>query len=108
LILTPNRSACPPNTANAAGNPPHGPLQTRARPAGSRFGADRARPSRAKGSPSPPEGDRAWLGTRSPVMRASGEALAQVLVQCREELLRGEPLLFTADEQGEVLGHLAA
>src|SRR5690606_14540823 len=56
-------------------------------------------------------GVRVWdigVSSRFGTARASAEACGQVLVDRGEELLGRQPRLVRADEQGEVLRHLAA
>src|SRR3546814_3608440 len=50
----------------------------------------------------------ARLSAREGRRCASGHRLLQILVELVEELLRGQPRLLVADQDREVLGHVAA
>src|SRR3954451_1025446 len=64
-------------------------------------------PSRSRRDDGAAPDGRAVRGARAPG-RLLRQRLLQVLVQRGEELLRRQPALLRADEEGEVLRHLAA
>src|SRR5699024_6523172 len=108
-IVAPTGPKCPANTKTLrekSGHQAHEPLWT---------DTFHTRPGHA--NQTGPQGHHVRKVTRGPLGRGSdptcsgvisAQTLGQVFVQCGEELLGGEPILFAADQQRQVLGHLTA